>query len=52
MLSDWDAVLTMGIGQGAKARLQQAGIVSVESCNSVDEGLLFAAECLRQKRAM
>ncbi len=52
LLSDCDAVLTMRIGQGAKARLQQAGIVSVESCNSVDEGLLFAAECLRQKRAM
>ena len=37
---------------GVTAVLQQAGIVSVESCNSVDEGLLFAAECLRQKRAM
>lgn len=41
-LTDCDALLTMRIGDSAKKRLEQKGILVVESCNSVEEGLVYA----------
>ncbi|MBU2702103.1 nitrogen fixation protein NifB [Sporomusaceae bacterium BoRhaA] len=41
-LTDCDALLTMRIGDSAQKRLEQKGILVVESCNSVEEGLVYA----------
>lgn len=49
-LKDCDAVLTMRIGHQAKERLRQRGIRSFEFCDSVENGLGYAAkEMLRSK---
>ncbi|MDF2500186.1 MAG: nifB 1 [Anaerosporomusa subterranea] len=41
-LQDCNAVLTMRIGSQAKERLQHKGVLSVESCDSVENGLQYA----------
>lgn len=46
-IRDCNAVLTMRIGYSAKERLRKKGICSVESCDSVENGLRFAAETLK-----
>ena len=45
-LEDCNAVLSMRIGNQAKERLHQSGVLSVESCDSVENGLRYAAEKL------
>lgn len=45
-LTDCDAVLSMRIGSQAKERLEHKGILSVESCDSVENGLYYAVEQL------
>jgi nitrogen fixation protein NifB len=51
-LQDCDAVVTMRIGYHAKERLQKKGIRSMESCDTVENGLQFAVEQLALKQAM
>lgn len=46
-LRDCSAVLTMRIGFSAKERLRKKGIRSVESCDSVENGLRYAMEELK-----
>lgn len=48
-LKDCKAVLTMRIGHSAKERLLKRGIYSVESCDSVENGLRYTLEELRLK---
>jgi len=48
-LSDCDAVLTMRIGDNAKTRLALDGIESIEFCDTVEAGLYYAVDQLRQK---
>ena len=50
-LADCDAVVTMRIGSHARARLQTQGIMAVESCTSISEGLETAVRDLIMKRA-
>lgn len=45
-IADCDAVLTMRIGNSAKQKLLEKGIVSVEHCYTVESGLNCAAEQL------
>lgn len=45
-LRDCQAVLSLRIGNQAKERLQQKGVLSVEFCDSVENGLRYAAEKL------
>ncbi|SFM06262.1 nitrogen fixation protein NifB [Pelosinus propionicus DSM 13327] len=45
-IADCDAVLTMRIGYHAQQRLLEHGIVSVEYCDTVEQGLLFAQQQL------
>lgn len=40
-LMDCDAVLSMRIGYHAKERLAKKGIVSVESCETIENGLIY-----------
>ncbi|MBP2643790.1 MAG: nifB 3 [Firmicutes bacterium] len=47
-IGDCDAVLTLRIGYEAQKRLAEQGIVAVESCGSVQEGLCHAFQQLRQ----
>jgi nitrogen fixation protein NifB len=47
-LSDCDAVLTMRIGRHAVERLRQHGIRSIESCYTIEHGLLLAVEELQK----
>lgn len=42
VISDCDAVLTMRVGDQARERLAKRGILAIESCNTVDEGLTYA----------
>ena len=48
-LKDCDAVLTMRIGYHAKERLSKRGILSVESCDTIENGLIYAVEKLTEK---
>ncbi len=50
-IDDCDAVLTMRIGDSAKKRLVTDGIESIEYCYTIEEGLLYAIDKLRQKEA-
>ncbi len=54
LISDCAAVVSLRAGQGAKENLQRAGIVSVETCNTVLEGVRYAATKLawRDEKAM
>ena len=45
-IADCDAVLTMRIGYHAQQKLLERGIVSVEYCDTVEQGLLFAQQQL------
>ena len=51
-LSDCDAVLTMRIGYHGKQRLAERGIMSVEYCYTIEEGLGYAAKQLELKTAI
>ncbi|WP_425058782.1 FeMo cofactor biosynthesis protein NifB [Sporomusa carbonis] len=51
-LRDCNAVLSMRIGYHAKERLRKKGIYSVESCDSVENGLHYAVEKLRKKEVI
>lgn len=51
-LSDCDAVLTMRIGYHGKKRLEEHGIMSVEYCYTVEEGLGYAVKQLELKTAI
>lgn len=51
-ISDCDAVLTMRIGYHGQKRLSEQGIMSVEYCYTVEEGLGYAAEQLVMKKAI
>lgn len=46
-IEDCDAVLTMRIGPDAQKRLRDHGIATVESCGSVEEGLIHTYHQLR-----
>lgn len=46
VITDCDAVLTMRIGHHAKEKLLNRGVISVESCDTVEKGLLFAQQQL------
>ncbi|MDA8213135.1 MAG: nitrogenase cofactor biosynthesis protein NifB [Clostridia bacterium] len=48
-LTDCDAVLTMRIGYHAKEKLAKRGILSVESCDTIENGLIYAVEKLTEK---
>jgi nitrogen fixation protein NifB len=48
-LKDCKAVLTMRIGHSAKERLLKRGIYSIESCDSVENGLRYTIEELQLK---
>lgn len=50
-LSDCDAVLTMRIGYQAKKRLETHGILSVENCDTVENGLIFALQELKNRKS-
>ena len=52
IISDCDAVVSLRAGQGAKENLQRAGIVSIETCNSVEDGLHYATGKLQLKAAI
>lgn len=49
-IKDCNAVLTMRIGYNAKERLRQKGICSVEFCDSVENGLVYAAAELQREK--
>ena len=51
-IEDCDAVLTMRIGYHGQQRLLEHGIVSVEYCYTVEEGLSYAVEQLTMKKAI
>lgn len=48
-LEDCDAVLTMRIGHHAKEKLSKKDIYSVEYCDTVDNGLLYAVSQLVER---
>jgi len=50
-ISDCDAVLTMRIGYHGQQRLLEQGIVSVEYCYTVEEGLSYAVGQLAMKKS-
>jgi len=47
-LKDCDAVLTMRIGYHAKERLLKHGVLSVESCDSIENGLNYAVRIINE----
>lgn len=47
---DCDAVLSMRIGYHAKKRLAQKGVFSVEYCDTVERGLAYAVQKIREER--
>lgn len=49
-LRDCDAVLTMRIGYHAKERLTKKGIMSVETCDTIENGLIYAAAQITKER--
>ncbi len=52
IIADCDAVLTMRIGYDAQKRLAEKGLFVVESCESVEEGLLNVFRQLEMKKAI
>ncbi|MCW3490779.1 nitrogenase cofactor biosynthesis protein NifB [Dethiobacter alkaliphilus] len=50
-LADCDAVLTLRIGYHAQKRLLEQGILPVENCDKVNNGLLFTMKELAQKES-
>jgi nitrogen fixation protein NifB len=52
VISDCDAVLTMRIGFNGQKRLAAQGIMSVEYCYTIEEGLGYAVEQLLLKNAI
>ncbi len=50
LLGDCDAVLSMRIGRLAAERLRRHGIMSVEACFTVEDGLERAVAALRQEK--
>ncbi|MHB1127058.1 MAG: nitrogenase cofactor biosynthesis protein NifB [Bacillota bacterium] len=48
-LKDCDAVLSMRIGYHARKRLQERGILSFESCDTVESGLSCAVKKLHER---
>ncbi len=50
-LKDCDAVITMRIGYHARKRLQSGGIESIETCDTVENGLHHAVRVLSDKSA-
>jgi len=51
-ISDCDAVLTMRIGYHGQKRLASQGIISVEYCDTIEEGLGYAVEQLALKKVI
>jgi len=51
-ISDCDAVLTMRIGYNGQKRLAAEGIMSVEYCYTIEEGLGYAVDQLLLKNAI
>ena len=51
-ISDCDAVLTMRIGYNGQKRLAAQGIMSVEYCYTIEEGLGYAVDQLLLKNAI
>ena len=51
-VADCDAVLTMRIGFQGQKRLSEHGVMSVEYCYTVEEGLEYAAQQLMLKAAI
>lgn len=51
-IEDCDAVLTMRIGYDAQKRLEEKGFFIVESCESVEEGLLSVLRSYEMKKAI
>jgi len=51
-IQDCDAVLTMRIGHHGQQRLAAQGIMSVEYCYTIEEGLGYAAQQLVMKKAI
>ncbi|MFZ5639301.1 MAG: nitrogenase cofactor biosynthesis protein NifB [Bacillota bacterium] len=49
-LRDCDAVLTMRIGYHAKERLAKKGIISVETCDTIENGLIYAVAQLTKEQ--
>ncbi len=47
-ISDCDAVLTMRIGYNAQKKLEAKGIMSVEYCYTIEEGLDYSMEQLKK----
>lgn len=48
-LQDCDAVLTMRIGYNAKEKLKKNGIESIETCDTVENGLIYAVKILNKQ---
>ncbi len=46
VIKDCDAVLTMRLGYSARQRLEKSGILALEFCDSVENGLIHAAHAL------
>ena len=51
-LRDCDAVLTMRIGYHAKEKLTKKGIMSVETCDTVENGLIYAVAQINKERSV
>lgn len=49
VLEDCDAVLTMRIGYNAKEKLKKNGIESIETCDTLKNGLIYAAKILNKQ---
>jgi nitrogen fixation protein NifB len=52
VIGDCDAVLTMRIGYNAQKRLSDHGIAVIESCNTIEEGLMEVIRQMEMKPAM
>lgn len=51
-IADCDAVLTMRIGYDAQKRLAENGLFAVETCESVEAGLIHAFRLLEMQKAV
>lgn len=49
-LTDCQVVMTMRIGYHAKEKLEKRGLVSVEFCDTVEDGLRYTVEQLKSKQ--
>ncbi|NPV91834.1 MAG: nitrogenase cofactor biosynthesis protein NifB [Firmicutes bacterium] len=52
MIGDCDAVLSMRIGYHPKQRLDQRGVLAVETCDTVENGLNYALRELLKREAV